>query len=166
MDIVTIGYSMVSKINRQTDRQTDRQFITTLNRPPIDYNYEGFYKYIPGDYLANNLKIPNHIVHINSHGLRGKEFDINKGKNTFRIIGLGGSSTFGEGANEEETYPFYLNEYFSNHTIKNKNIEVINAGVGGFQTSQVKNLLKHFIVKLSPDCLIILVRVPRGKSFV
>ena len=47
-------------------------------------------------------------VHINSQGLRGKEYAIAKPPGTYRILVLGDSMTFGWGVPVEETYPSRL----------------------------------------------------------
>ena len=49
-------------------------------------------------------KINHKPVRVNSHGTRGREFSVEKPPNTFRIVSLGDSKTFGWGLSEEETY--------------------------------------------------------------
>src|SRR5881628_3218451 len=49
-------------------------------------------------------KIDHQPVHINSHGTRGPEFASKKPANTFRILSLGDSRTFGWGLADNETY--------------------------------------------------------------
>src|SRR3989344_9014122 len=45
-----------------------------------------------------------HLVNTNSQRTRGKEILIEKPKNTYRILMLGDSMTFGWGENDDETY--------------------------------------------------------------
>ena len=44
----------------------------------------------------------------NSHGFRGDEFEKEKPDDTFRIFTVGGSTTFGIGAEDDETWPAHL----------------------------------------------------------
>jgi len=46
----------------------------------------------------------------NSHGFRGNEFEKEKPDNTFRIFTLGGSTTEGVGAEDDETWPAHLQQ--------------------------------------------------------
>ena len=66
----------------------------------------------------------------NSYGFRGDEFEKEKPDNTFRIFALGGSTTFGIGAEDNETWPVFLQKIM-NEKITGKNIEVINFGMSG-----------------------------------
>lgn len=49
-------------------------------------------------------KVDRKPVHINAHGTRGPEFQIEKPPGTFRILSLGDSRTFGWGVADEDTY--------------------------------------------------------------
>lgn len=73
---------------------------------------------------------------INSLGFRGKEFDIKKPKNGFRIICMGASTT------QSGDYPDKLQKILSEEYPK-RNIEVINAAVLAWGTTQ--NLINYII---------------------
>jgi lysophospholipase L1-like esterase len=91
----------------------------------------------------------------NSFGFRGKEFEIVKPKDVFRIIAIGDSCTFGFGASDDEhTYP-YLLEAKLNSMYKNKKIEVINAGVPSYKSLQSLIWLVTELMGLNPDMLIV-----------
>jgi len=70
----------------------------------------------------------SNIVKINSHGLRGPEFEKDKPPETFRIFLIGGSTTFGSGNLETETISYHLQERFDSIDL-GLNVEVINAGI-------------------------------------
>jgi len=95
-------------------------------------------------------------IAINSLGFRDDmEIDIEKPEGTFRIITLGESSTFGWGVSSKDTYSKLfekrLNESFSNPLT----FQVINAGVPGYTAYQGVLLLKHKLIELSPDLIVV-----------
>lgn len=75
----------------------------------------------------------------------------------YRIIAIGGSTTWGDGAKDDETYPYYLEEKFNQRMPSGdiKKVEVLNAGVGGDDISRSLDLIKTSLIKLSPDMVII-----------
>lgn len=107
--------------------------------------------------LKNNISEQAYdtAFNTNSYGFRGKEFDRIKPKGVFRIIAIGDSCTFGYGAsNDENTYPALLEKKL-NSVLKNKNIEVINAGVPGYKSLQSLIWFVAELMELSPDMLIV-----------
>ena len=77
-------------------------------------------------------------VRINSKGLRDREFDYKKEKGTYRIGVFGDSFTFGEGVQNNETYPKLLENLLTADqqlSVLGKKIEVLNFGIGKTGTS-------------------------------
>ena len=68
-------------------------------------------------------------VKINNYGFRGKDISIEKRSEVVRIMIIGDSFTFGVGAEEDETIPFLVEKYLKE---RGHNVEVINAGFGGY----------------------------------
>jgi len=90
---------------------------------------------------------------INSHGFRGAPVEEKKPPDTFRIVCMGGSTTFGDGlARLEETYPFKLEEKLRAACPETR-IEVINAGVPATSSEQNLRFLGN-ILRFSPDVII------------
>lgn len=92
---------------------------------------------------------------INSLGYRGDEIVQPKPDGVYRIVALGGSTTFGEYLqSHEEAYPHQLQTILRD-TYGYDNVEVINAGVPGYTTweSAVNLLLR--IPDLKPDMVIV-----------
>ena len=78
-------------------------------------------------------------VQINSHGLRDREIDYKKKEsNTYRIGVFGDSFTFGEGVQNNETYPKVLESLLNADkqlSVSGTRIEVLNFGIGKAGTS-------------------------------
>lgn len=92
---------------------------------------------------------------INNYGWRGKAPLLKKEKNTYRIVCLGGSTTFSYGVkNYQSSYPFFLQEVLSNK-YPSKKIEVINAGVNALDSYGELNSFLFKIKYLEPDALIL-----------
>ena len=91
---------------------------------------------------------------INSQGLRGSEFEIKKPNDTYRIIAVGGSTTFGSGVEEDFTWPTILQKSL-NDLQPSKRIEVINAGIGAATSLPNSILIKDRLTGFSPDLVII-----------
>ena len=110
-----------------------------------------YYDY-PTRHLAPNLYTDT--VNINEHGFRGSEISQTKNENTFRVFVLGGSLTYGMfSTSDETTYSGYLQEKFDSLNTDYK-IEVINAGVNGYLSSDVVYQIKTKLVDYEPDLLI------------
>ncbi len=93
-------------------------------------------------------------ININSEGFRGVEFSPIKPSNTYRIIMVGGSTTFGSGVFDNETIPFQLEQKFQNEN-NEFNVEVINTGLGGSWSKLEANLIKNKIIDYDPNLLIV-----------
>ncbi len=99
-------------------------------------------------YRKNNPRYSSEIK-INSHGFRGREIGKKMG---YRIIALGGSTTFGFGVRDGFTYPELLEGMLNSADTK---YEVINAGMIASDIKEISNLFKKEIVQLKPDLVLI-----------
>lgn len=93
----------------------------------------------------------------NSLGLRGHEVTQDKEKDTYRILMIGDSMTFGWGVSDQETIPALLEDLINKTTTtNNQKIEVINAGfAAGFSPDTYYLYLKKKGIRLQPDMIII-----------
>lgn len=105
---------------------------------------------IPSDILGYELE-PNFIgenwdtwIIVNSNGFRDEEFPIQKDRDTFRIICLGDSSTFGVKVKLEDTYTKRL-ERMLNDNGEMKHFEALNAGCAGYTSFMGLKLLEKKI---------------------
>ena len=88
-------------------------------------------------------------VNFNTKGVRGlSEYSYTKPKDKIRILTIGDSFTFGEEVNNNQTFPFYLQEILPN-------TEVINLGVCGYGHDQMYLYLKEEGIKYNPDFVIL-----------
>ena len=94
------------------------------------------------------------LYNINSEGFRGPEFSKDKADNTYRIIAVGGSTTFGSGVTDENTWPRILEKKLQNLS-ESKNIEVINAGIGAITSFNESKLIKEKLIHYKPDLIIV-----------
>ncbi|MDP6086932.1 MAG: SGNH/GDSL hydrolase family protein [Nitrospinota bacterium] len=94
------------------------------------------------------------VVTVNRIGFRGSDFRREKSPGVYRIVALGGSSTFGTLNSDEDAYPVRL------QTLLNRRVpgrfEVINAGIPGQAPSHLVPLIRREILPLKPDLLIIM----------
>jgi len=99
---------------------------------------------------------PEFTVHYktNSKGLRDYEHNYEKKNNTFRILVLGDSMTFGEGVEVNESYPKILEKLLNNNT-QGKKFEVINAALPAQNTDQELIYFMEEGYKYNPDLIIL-----------
>ena len=90
----------------------------------------------------------------NTFGFRGEEITLDKGQNTFRIIMLGDSITFGNGVAWNETFSYHLQTMF-NDSYRSLKFEVLNLGVSGYNTKQELAILRELGLKLDPDIVVL-----------
>jgi len=122
--------------------------------PYHELDNERFYRLIPNFSLtfhAYNDEIINYST--NSLGFRDEEFPVKKSKDRVRIICTGDSSTFGCLINICDAYPTRLENMLLKKT-KEKNAEVINAGVIGYSSYQGLKFFEKTLRRLEPDILI------------
>ena len=92
-------------------------------------------------------------IKINSAGFRDdNELTIEKPDNTVRIFTLGDSCTFGWGVESEDSFAKVLEKKL-NDSSSDINYQVLNAGIVGYSSHQGMPLLKHKILKYSPDII-------------
>ena len=99
-------------------------------------------------------KISKSKIELNKYGFRGEDFSETKPPNTFRIFAIGGSTTFGNGVYDEETYPYILQKKFDSLNL-GINIEVINTGFGGAWSKMEIDLIKNKLLGYDPDLFIV-----------
>jgi len=93
-------------------------------------------------------------VTTNGKGLRGPELDYDKPPGVFRILYLGDSVTFGYLLEDyEDGYPYVVESILESRT--GREIETINAGVGGYSPWQEYTWLIKEGIRYQPDFVVI-----------
>lgn len=108
------------------------------------------YKGIP--YLNYGLS-PEYWRH-NSLGYRGPETTLEKPDGVFRIVAMGGSTTYNGNVDEQDSYPRLL-ETILREQYGYTNVEVINAGTPGYTTWETLVNFEFRVLDLDPDMIIL-----------
>ena len=97
---------------------------------------------------------PNHVpAKANSLGFRDAETTLEKPPGTFRILMLGDSFTVGANVEQSEAYPQVLERLLDSTSARR--IEVINAGVGGYEPFHYAAFVEHYADNFDPDMLLL-----------
>ena len=126
--------------------------------PPLHYRYPQTLHVV--DHELGWVMRPNqHAFTIawpvvtNGLGLRSPEIAAVKRPGTIRVLCLGDSNTFGIGVAQEENYAARLQALLRGQG--RAEAEVINAGVGGYDTLQEVDLMERLTPTMKPDVAVI-----------
>ena len=128
------------------------------------YNYSLYteipreeWQYSPHHYLSYYLT-PNYkkgFLSHNSLGFRGDYFPAKKSKGVYRIVLIGESGTYDtEISDNNKTFAARLRDILENK-YEYKNVEVVNAGVGGYNSWESLINLEFRILDIDPDLIIV-----------
>ena len=115
------------------------------------------YAWTPHPYLSY-FPTPNYekgqTFH-NSLGYRNEEFPLEKPSDVFRIVALGGSSTYDVSIKDnDDTFTAQLEELLK-EDYGYQDVQVINAGVSGYNSWEILVNLEFRVLDLDPDLVII-----------
>lgn len=102
---------------------------------------------------VNYIASPQHPEH-NMLGYRGPDIAIPKPDGIFRIVALGGSTTYSTGTTPEESYPAFLQQILQDE-YGYTNVEVINGGMTGYTSWENLANFAFRVLELEPDMIII-----------
>lgn len=115
------------------------------------------YAWTPHPYLAY-YPTPNYQKGLTSHnslGYRNEEFSLEKPDGAYRIVALGGSSTYDVSIKDNnKTFTAQL-EKLLKEEYGYPNVQVINAGVPGYNSWEILVNLEFRVLELEPDLVII-----------
>ena len=127
---------------------------------PVPYSIESNMYFEADPFTGYRLK-PNGIgfyqqgipAVTNSHGHRDVEVTLEKPAGVFRILVLGDSFTVGANVRQEEAYPKILEKRLK--SVYGSRIQVVNAGVGGWDPFQYAQYFEHYGYQFEPDLILI-----------
>jgi lysophospholipase L1-like esterase len=121
-------------------------------QPQVAYLYDPEIRYV----LRPNQKswIDDGLITVNSQGFRGPEAPSRKPEGSFRIVVIGDSLTLGWGVADNETFSARLEQLLRDH-FPGQDLDVLNLGVGGYNTRQEVTFLTRKLRILRPDVVLL-----------
>ncbi|MGB5339435.1 MAG: SGNH/GDSL hydrolase family protein [Gammaproteobacteria bacterium] len=138
-------------LNKFMSEDDYRRYVLYTDVPTKDRQWS------PHHYL-NYYPTPDYkhgLTRHNSLGYRDREIDVTKDHNTLRIIAIGGSTTYTiKVEDNNQTFSAQLEKILRNK-YDYENVEVINAGVGGYNSWESLTNLQYRVLDLEPNLIII-----------
>ena len=95
------------------------------------------------------------LIRHNALGYRGRDINIEKPDSVFRIVCLGGSTTYSVYIRDDQkAYPFLVEKNLK-EKYGHRNLQIINAGVPGYNSWESLINLQFRVLDLQPDMIII-----------
>lgn len=138
---------------RKLDYQIEMsRYAATLKR--TSSNYGMGHEHRP----SRSARLMGVDVSINSHGFRGGEYPVEKPEGVFRVMLLGDSLTLGWGVELKEIFATRLERMLSDHFAESGSgldVQVINTGIGNYNTDQEVSLFEARGRAVAPDLVIL-----------
>lgn len=142
LEILVRGFSLAPKIPKQYANYLPDPYVSHKPRP---------YSISRGTSATNEFSFE--YSH-NSHGFRDEEKSFKKPVNTYRILGVGDSFTYGAGAPFRETYLARLEALLKKH-FRELNIEIVKAGIPRFFAEPERRLIEYYAPKFMPNLILV-----------
>jgi len=110
--------------------------------------------FVPDARLFWRVKPASDWLKTNSLGLHGEEIPRRKDADTYRILCLGDSITWGFPLHYTRAYPYLLERLLDRLPVP-LDFEVLNAGVPGYSSLQGRRYLEE-LLPLGPDCITVM----------
>ena len=120
--------------------------------PQIAYLYDPEIRYVMAP--AQRGWIDDGLISVNSLGFRGPDAVSPKPQGRFRVVVIGDSLTLGWSVADDETYSARL-ERLLRERFPNRDLDVLNLGVGGYNTRQEVTLLTRQASRLDPNLVLV-----------
>ena len=122
---------------------------------PADKSFYAPHPFLTYEMVPDRSRDGMYSFHHNSLGFRGKETTVEKPEGVYRILCVGGSTTYGTGCTKDElAYPAQLEAMLAEKAPGQK-YEVINCGVSGYGTTENLINIQLRLLELQPDAIIV-----------
>ncbi len=128
---------------------TERERVMYLYSAQEIEQQSGYFLPMPNVTYVASPGYPGH----NALGYRGPEVAIPKPAGDFRIVALGGSTTYGISTSWEDAYPAQLQNLLRDE-YGYTNVEVVNAGLSGYNSWDILANFEFRVSELEPDMII------------
>ena len=93
---------------------------------------------------------------INSHGMRDREYTLERGPDTFRIALVGASHDMGSGVKDDETYENVVEDRLNRELgpRTGKKFEILNFSQGGLSPTQKLAVIEQRVFRFQPDVVL------------
>jgi lysophospholipase L1-like esterase len=113
------------------------------------------YNYLPFNGVVQGKRYTwGHLVENNRYGFRDRDFKTPKPPDTYRVMVLGDSLTWGAGLAVEERYTAIAENLLSS-AFPQKRFEVLNFGISGGPTTKERDILQEFQQEVEPDLIVV-----------
>lgn len=125
-----------------------RQLENNRHSQRFKFDFHRYLGYVPSPNYSNGKNKHNSL------GFRGEDFSVKKKSGTYRIVCIGGSTTYTSFIEDyKKSYPYLMEQELKAEGYKN--IEVINSGSGGWRSYESLINLQFRLLELDPDLIII-----------
>jgi lysophospholipase L1-like esterase len=128
---------------------TERERVMYLHSAQEIEGQTGYFLPMPNVTYVASPDYPGH----NRLGYRGPEVAIPKPPGIFRIVAVGGSTTYGIATDWEDAYPAQLQNMLRDD-YGYTDVEVVNAGLSGYNTWDILANYEFRVSELQPDLII------------
>ena len=141
-------FMILASINQIKARYGDDFFINSQSQGGFRYSPHHYLGYIPTPNLVSGANRNNAL------GFRGEEISPVKPDGVYRIVAVGGSTTYSVDVEDyRDSYPHQLGDYLRARGYEQ--VEVINAGVGSYASFQNFINIQFRVLPLQPDLIIV-----------
>ena len=121
-------------------------------QPQISHLYDPEIRYVMAP--SQQGWIEDAFITVNALGFRGPEVVVPKPSGRFRVAVIGDSLTLGWGVADNETYAARL-EQVLRARFPGRDLDVVNLGIGGFNTRQAVTWLERNVARVEPDLVLV-----------
>ena len=141
-------FMLLASINQIKARYGDDFFTNSQSQSGFRYSPHHYLGYIPTPNLVRGENRNNSL------GFRGEEISLVKPESVYRIVAVGGSTTYSVDVEDyRDSYPHQLGEYLRGSGFDQ--VEVINAGVGSYASFHNFINIQFRVLPLQPDLIIV-----------